>query len=316
MAIVYKVTNLINNKIYIGQSVYNNSKYYGSGKYLKFAIKKYGKENFIKEVVEECDSSNLNEREKYWINYYDSIKNGYNISKGGQKGWMVGLKHSDESKKQMSYNHIKEKNHMYGKHHTEETKNKISNSLKKSEIFKIAINKEDRIIKIKKNSKNNSKNVPFFLGKKHSEESKRKMSEAKKGKTYALGLKHSEESKRKMSELKKGKAYFLGKTHTDEWKEFMRKIHTGKNVSDETRQKLRNININKKLTSETKEKISNSLKKEIYQVIDNIVMYKFCSAEDAGKFLNISIKKIGYYCRKKNLKNKYNIIYKNDYEAR
>jgi hypothetical protein len=49
--IIYKTTNLINNKIYIGKSNTNNSDYLGSGKRLKLAIKKYGKENFKKEML-------------------------------------------------------------------------------------------------------------------------------------------------------------------------------------------------------------------------------------------------------------------------
>lgn len=48
------------------------------------AINKYGKTNFTIEVIEEIESTNLNDREKYWIEYYDSYNNGYNSTKGGQ----------------------------------------------------------------------------------------------------------------------------------------------------------------------------------------------------------------------------------------
>ena len=47
------------------------------------AILKYGKENFTVEVIEETDSTKLNDREKYWIEYYSSFKFGYNATTGG-----------------------------------------------------------------------------------------------------------------------------------------------------------------------------------------------------------------------------------------
>lgn len=92
---IYKITNLINNKCYIGQSVdiktrwrhhknnYNkeNNQSYNFSFYR--AIRKYGLENFKFEVLEECDQKDLNERELHWISYYDSYHNGYNETLGG-----------------------------------------------------------------------------------------------------------------------------------------------------------------------------------------------------------------------------------------
>ena len=67
--IIYKTINLVNGKFYIGQSKNNNSNYYGSGNLIKKAIKKYGKENFRKEILCICNSpQELNEQEKFWIN--------------------------------------------------------------------------------------------------------------------------------------------------------------------------------------------------------------------------------------------------------
>ena len=61
--IIYKTTNLVNGKIYIGQDKYNSPVYLGSGKILHLAFQKYGIENFNKETLEECESvQELNER--------------------------------------------------------------------------------------------------------------------------------------------------------------------------------------------------------------------------------------------------------------
>jgi len=88
MSVIYKITNLINNKIYVGKDVKNRSYYYGSGKVLKFAIKKYGKENFKKEIIEECDKEQLSKREVYWIKKLRSntANIGYNLTSGGEGG--------------------------------------------------------------------------------------------------------------------------------------------------------------------------------------------------------------------------------------
>jgi len=82
--IIYKTTNIINNKSYIGRDKNNNPKYLGSGKILKHAIKKYGKDSFIKEILEETLDKN---RETFWIKYYNTISpNGYNITSGSDGG--------------------------------------------------------------------------------------------------------------------------------------------------------------------------------------------------------------------------------------
>lgn len=91
--IVYKTTNLINGKIYIGQDTYNDKLYLGSGVRLGNAIEKYGIENFKKEVLEYCKKESLSEREIFWIAHFDSTNPviGYNITPGGEgnacKSW-------------------------------------------------------------------------------------------------------------------------------------------------------------------------------------------------------------------------------------
>ena len=94
---IYKITNKINGKSYIGQTIQNvKERFYQhcatkcskavSNMAIHRAIKKYGKSNFTVEVIEEIDSANLNDRERYWIKYYNSYNNGYNSTKGGQDG--------------------------------------------------------------------------------------------------------------------------------------------------------------------------------------------------------------------------------------
>ena len=94
---IYKITNKINGKSYIGQTIqsvkerfYRHCSTKCSQAILNMAIhkaiNKYGKSNFTIEVIEEVESANLNDREKYWIKYYDSYNNGYNSTEGGQDG--------------------------------------------------------------------------------------------------------------------------------------------------------------------------------------------------------------------------------------
>lgn len=85
--VIYKTTNLINGKFYVGKDEKNNSEYLGSGKILRLAIKKNGVENFKKEIIENCKTrEELNEREKHWINILSATTLGYNIADGGTGG--------------------------------------------------------------------------------------------------------------------------------------------------------------------------------------------------------------------------------------
>ena len=85
--IIYKTTNLINGKFYIGQDSKNDPTYIGSGKHFKRAIKKYGKENFKKEILEHCKThEELDIRERHWIKVTNAIEEGYNFATGGQGG--------------------------------------------------------------------------------------------------------------------------------------------------------------------------------------------------------------------------------------
>ena len=94
---IYKITNKVNGKSYIGQTIQNvKERFYQHcatkcsqavlNMVIHKAITKYSKSNFTIEVIEEVESANLNDRERYWIRYYDSYNNGYNSTEGGQDG--------------------------------------------------------------------------------------------------------------------------------------------------------------------------------------------------------------------------------------
>lgn len=89
---IYKITNLINNLIYVGQSVsieqrFANHRSRKNGNYrgslIDQKIEELGVDKFSFEIIEECSIEELDEKEIYWINYYDSYNTGYNQTAGG-----------------------------------------------------------------------------------------------------------------------------------------------------------------------------------------------------------------------------------------
>ncbi len=153
---IYKISNTINDKIYIGQTWQSLSTRFGQHKSpnskdcskLHRAFNKYGRENFsIELIVSIEDQLTADAYEKFWINVYNSVTFGYNIKEGGSKG-----KHSIETRIKMS-------KIATGKKHTEESKTKMS--------------------------KSKTGNRSHF-GKKHSEESKQKMAAHFKNKTWKI----------------------------------------------------------------------------------------------------------------------------------
>lgn len=94
MPYIYKITNKLNNKVYIGKTLesvdkrwaehlhdYNRDR--NKDRPLYRAMKKYGCNNFEITTVEECSVDELNNREQYWISMFDSFKHGYNATIGG-----------------------------------------------------------------------------------------------------------------------------------------------------------------------------------------------------------------------------------------
>jgi len=220
--VVYKITNKINKKIYIGKSKLSvdkrwkrhiqNALYYKRKGYFYTAIRKYGQDNFNLEILEEIIiESELNNREKYWIKYYQSNnKNiGYNMTEGGDGGchgeehkaklrlYRLGTKLTDEHKRKIS-----EANK--GKEVTKETRDKLSKALTGKEV-----SKETR----KKLSAFHKNKPGFFKGRYHSEETKLKLSVVRQGKTYEelFGVKKAKE----MKEVQKLKIGVLNSTYKE-----------------------------------------------------------------------------------------------------
>ena len=141
--IIYKATNIINNKCYIGQTTKTldtrkkQHLYAAEKKNSNFhfhnAIRKYGKENFKWETLEKIKEKEIiTERESYWINYYDSYNNGYNSTEKGQQNPMLSekviKKHLAAVQSEQFKNKLRIKN--TGRRLSKETRKKLSNQKK------------------------------------------------------------------------------------------------------------------------------------------------------------------------------------------
>lgn len=155
---IYAIENLVNHKVYIGQSVrvsqrwswhmekLNKNKH--SNEHLQKAWNKYGCDKFAFILLEECEPDKLNEREQFWSYAFSKITKLYNIRATGEqtpmtkehrerignalrgkytgaKASMFGKKHTEEWHKEMSERHKGENAYWYGKHRSPETKEKL-----------------------------------------------------------------------------------------------------------------------------------------------------------------------------------------------
>lgn len=191
--IIYKTINLISNKIYVGKDSKNDPDYLGSGLLLKRAIKKHGIENFKKEIIEYCNSTEeLNVREIYWIKYFNSTdkKIGYNIARGGSGGDTISTNPNNLKIRE------KQSSAMLGRTFTEEHKKNISKAKKGKPVHPAILTESSRL-----------KMSLAKKGKPLSEEHKKKLSIARQGRKPSLGKKWSEEAKLKHKER------FIGKKH-------------------------------------------------------------------------------------------------------
>lgn len=129
---IYCFINKYNGKRYIGQSadierrILDHKRYLARGKdnctLLQNAYNKYGKDSFDLEILEECDTSQLDELEKYYIALFNTTSRefGYNLSSGGSDG-LLGHKKSEETRRRMSIAQSGENHPMWGKKHSPET---------------------------------------------------------------------------------------------------------------------------------------------------------------------------------------------------
>ena len=215
MYYIYRIRNLINGKTYIGQHRYKklNDSYLGSGKLIKRAIEKYGKENFKKEILEKNISTIelANDFEQMYILFERAKgKAEYNLADGGYSH--TGVKASEETRRKQSEAHK-------GKKLSEEHRKNIGIA-SKNRTFKSRKKLSDSLKKVVHTEEWNIKVGNANRGKKISEEHKRKISEANKGKVQTDSM------KRKVSETlqKKALAYkdYKEKGGTLTWNEFQK----------------------------------------------------------------------------------------------
>ena len=242
--IIYLIKNKVNGKCYVGQTQKEKGfdyRYYCSGEgiervynyhkslrehnrsyneHLLRSIEKYGFEAFeVNKCLDYAFSlEELNIKEKVYIQLYDSLKNGYNETLGGDgtegrphseetrqkiSEARKGKHHSEETRQKISEANKGDNHPMYGKYHTEETKQKMS-KIKKGENNPMHGNHHSEEAKQKIREGNKGKHL--------SNEAKQKISEAKKGENNPMyGNHHSNEAKQKISEARKGK--YVGENH-------------------------------------------------------------------------------------------------------
>ena len=160
---IYKTTDKVTGKIYVGQKKSNKflkEQYLGSGKILKSKVKHHGKENFLVEVLDTAETfDELNEKEIYWIDKLNARDPsvGYNIATGGtfgDSGYHLG---------------------MLGKHQSPKQRLAASRngSYKRTDIWKYA---KSIAMRGNNNGHGNKGREGTFIGRHHSEETKEKLS--------------------------------------------------------------------------------------------------------------------------------------------
>ncbi len=174
---IYLITNLDNNKKYVGLTKFSiTERFYQHvkrGFLLTEAIKKYGEDKFFIELIEEVDTAGrAYELEQYYIKEYNTkVPYGYNLTDGGDGifGWEVTEEYRQECSERVKQLHKEKKVGMYGKNHSDETKRKMSVASK-------------------------GKSKPWLIGRKLSPESIEKLRQINLGRVL------SDETRKKISE--------------------------------------------------------------------------------------------------------------------
>ena len=182
---IYKTTNIINGKFYIGKHQTKNlhDGYLGSGKLLKRAIKKYGIDNFHKEILHVCESEKqMNDLEKILVVPDDEIN--YNLCSGGHGGfgYINRAKTKEDYVEAGKLGGLALKGKKFGK-------------------------RPEHSIRMKEMIANGKVKMPSTKNRKLSDEHKEKLLNSRKGKSsWNKGIRRTEEEKRKISETLKNKS--------------------------------------------------------------------------------------------------------------
>lgn len=197
MFYVYKITNLVNGKLYIGKTNNINNRWNSHcseanlcrKRYpLYLAMKKYGVENFKIEMLETLENEEkCFQRETYWIEFFKTniVKYGhdfgYNLSDGGEGP--SGHKDTPEQKKRKSIRQTGNNNNFYGKTHSKESRKRISDARKGKSISDDAKKKISEKLRGKPKSEETKKRMSdAFTGRRYTQKQRENMGKSKRGK--------------------------------------------------------------------------------------------------------------------------------------
>ena len=282
---IYKITNIINNKFYVGMHSTNNinDSYFGSGRYLHRSIKKYGKQNFKREILEFLDTrEKLIKREEIIIT--SKLLNDplcMNLNPGGKGGRLSGFKHTQK---------MKDKN---SKALSNFWKNNKKGNIIKCEVCKKEVYCSPSRIPSKYCSKKcaysmHSKTMKVAWNNRTDENKKNaaiKISKSLTNKTATIAML---EGRRKHSLKMKGQpTWNKGKTGVQiAWNKGKRGIYV---ATDETRKKLSESLMGHDCLPETRKKIADKNSIKILQYdLDNNFIKKWDSTQQVARTLKIS----------------------------